>query len=410
MKVLALSLLRLGDIFMHLHVLNTYKRHNPTHQITLMINEQFRHAEHLILSLSKVERIIYFDRTAIQQGLLDKNSGQLYSYQKLSKLTEEVQELKIDRLLNLTHNQLSARLVDLFAVGDVKGIGYQDGKVIGLQSLATKYFNEHYSEDINYSFHYVDILKQILELQVDCVQTSDEFLAKKICIQVFSAEEKKEHNTQFWCDLISVLRATGCTLPIYVICSPSEIERTSLMRLQLQNIENLHFVAPSLNELVSYLMESVLITVDTSIKHIASHLETRIVEISLGSSNPVKTSAYAAGAWILHSARSCAPCSHSRSCHQPEYFCRQDLLPQDVAITVMQIIKEIKLEDAKTILSPQAQVFTTFFDEAGILELAAFKGSIAEKISDQAYLEKAKVKVSVNHTTPVMRRDNESGA
>lgn len=409
MNVLALSLLRLGDIFMHLHVLATYKRHNPGHQITLMINEQFRHAEHLILSLSKVEQIVYFDRNLLQQGLLDKNAGVLYSYNALKFFVNSVQEQNFDRVINLTHNQLSARLVDLLSIKEVLGIGYVDGKVLGLQNQYLRYLNEHFSEESNFSFHYVDILKQAIGLKLDSVEQlkKQDFQVKRICIQLFSAEEKKEHNLQFWSDLIAVLRATGCALPIYIMCSPSEVERVSLMRVRLQNISDLHFVSPTLNELVNILVESLLITVDTSIKHIASHLNTAIVEISLGSSNPVKTSAYAENAYMLHSTRSCAPCSHSSPCHQSDYFCRQDILPQDVAIAAMTLTQEISGTDAKTIFSPHAQVMVSEFDEAGNLDVIAVKGTIAEKISDQSFIEKSQIK---NHKLMKIRSENEPGA
>src|SRR6185437_6415211 len=78
----------------------------------------------------------------------------------------------------------------------------------------------------------------------------------------------------------------------------------------------------------------VLVTGDTSIKHLAALTPIRIVEIALGSSDIERTGAYKDGSLIISSRESCVPCRHSAPCHRDHHACAAKLDPQAVGLAI----------------------------------------------------------------------------
>src|SRR5690606_15633205 len=82
-----------------------------------------------------------------------------------------------------------------------------------------------------------------------------------------------------------------------------------------------------------------LLTGDTSIKHLAANTDIRIVEIALGSSIPSQTGVYKPDSLIIVPQTECRPCSHSANCHKPSHCCAEDLAPVLVASAIHNFIE-----------------------------------------------------------------------
>ncbi|MEN0060386.1 MAG: lipopolysaccharide heptosyltransferase-I, partial [Bdellovibrio sp.] len=67
MKILVLSLLRLGDIIQQGPLLRGLRQKYPQAQLHVLAHSQFSQAEKILEGV--VDRWIYFDREAVQRGL-----------------------------------------------------------------------------------------------------------------------------------------------------------------------------------------------------------------------------------------------------------------------------------------------------------------------------------------------------
>src|SRR4051812_44844975 len=100
MKILVVSLLRLGDILLATSVLRSLKRENPKAEIHILINGQFQAVTNLIPHVTKV---FSFDRDGIQQIIGTADRSLLEAYFRVEDLVEQLQTEQYDKVINLTH-------------------------------------------------------------------------------------------------------------------------------------------------------------------------------------------------------------------------------------------------------------------------------------------------------------------
>jgi ADP-heptose:LPS heptosyltransferase len=407
MKILALSLLRLGDLFMHLQVLREVQRQMPEAEISIVINSQFAHARPIIAEVLRVKNIHLFNRTELQRSLLDKSVGLFAAFDDVSDWMTELKEEKYDLVFNLTHNLLSARLIDCLGIEEVRGVSFKDGISKGITNPSLKYLNEFYREDAEYSLHFVDILKLSMGLprfksDVEVETLSSQRSTERILVQAFSAEEKKEWPLNRWIEWVKVVREAGCDLPIEFLSSPSEVERYSVMRAVFVPEDKVEITVPSLTEIRDKVPSSLLVSVDTSIKHLAALYGGKVIELSIGSSNPFKTSAYVSNSWILHSLQECCPCSHSLPCLKPSKVCANDITPTQLAAATL---AELGLVSASLVMEAagtHTAVFKTKMSSDFGIEIVAHSPGRAEVLADEAEIKKRRIMATHDDFTGVL--------
>lgn len=323
MKILVLSLLRLGDIIQQIPLFNGLREKYPGAQIHLLLNKQFKSVEKILDGV--VDHYVYFDRESIQKGLGVSQYNILWSYSQVENLMQELNQNSYDVVFNFTHNKLSAYLMGALNVTDKRGLHQSEGRFQGLSNRWLKYFNERFSGTQPSLFHYVEILSKSFDIPA---KPSSPVLKRKnklILLQCLTSDSKKNWKLDKFLELKHAIESSLVDYEVYVIGAP--FEREVLLKVFAER----DLLICDLVEARKHLQNAdLLVTGDTSIKHLAAQMGTPIVEIAIGSSDPAKTSAYSRQAVTIKSSVPCAPCIHSQSCAQSSHLCAEDIAVETV--------------------------------------------------------------------------------
>jgi hypothetical protein len=112
---------------------------------------------------------------------------------------------------------------------------------------------------------------------------------------------------------------------------------------------------------------ALLVTGDTSIKHLAAQVGTPLVEIAIGSSDAIKTGAYSSGAYQIQAKVPCAPCVHSNGCTQNSHLCAESISVEEVFVEVWNALSgQVPRKKITSVLD--AQVWKLFLNRTDSLE------------------------------------------
>lgn len=350
MKILIVSLLRVGDIVSSTPVFRGLRDRYPEAEIHLLVNSQFKRIERLI---PYVDRVIPFERDLMQKGLGDSSVPVFESYERLNGLVDALNGERYDWAINLTQNRLSGWLMGLIEAKTVSGLCFDSQGQVGFGSSWFQFLNQQVEAEGKETFHFTDIFRFALGFDPEEVSTSEalsetaegkqeaaaamESFANAqslIAVQPLTSDVKKNWGFRSFERAISVLALRQPGSSFAIIGAPFEKERLEpfVSSLRAQNIDA-YLAILSLEGAFSLLKRSkLLLTGDTSIKHLAASAGTRIVEVCVGSSDPYRTGAYTQNAVIVKSRESCAPCAHSSPCHRESQFCAQGISPEAIGM------------------------------------------------------------------------------
>lgn len=356
MKILVLSLLRLGDIIQQVPLFSGLREKYPGAEIHLLLNKQFKSVEKILEG--RIDRYIYFDRESLQKGLGEAGYNILWSYTQVENLIEELNQNSYAVCFNFTHNKLSAYLLGALDIPEKKGLYQQDGRFQGLANRWLRYFNERFSGTQISLFHYVEILSKSFGIPVKASPHISKKKSKLILFQCLTSNSKKNWSLQKFYELKRSIEIALVDYKICVLGAP--FEKEALLK-----------VFPERDLLICDLVDArkhlqnadLLVTGDTSIKHLAAQTGTPIVEIALGSSDPKKTSAYSNQSIVLASNAPCAPCSHSQSCSQSSHICEEDITVHKVFSAVWDQLSGEKLERQDLLLQLDRATWSLYLDK-----------------------------------------------
>ena len=350
MKILVLSLLRLGDILLSTAVLRSLRRQYPNAEIHILINGQFSSVADMIPYVNKVYT---FDRAGIQQIIGSQERNLLEAYFRVEDLVEQLQTERYNKVINLTHNRLSGWLTTLVACPDTKGVMFGSQGTFSVGSKWFDYLNDFIDSGKTNVFHFVDVFHygadlvtsdRRIELQgTDSGKNfADLTLAPfsgrtLVAIQPFSAEAKKTFSITKWIEIAQTIKRLDPSLEILILGSALEEKDVLEICAAVSAVP----VVCNLAEAFSILNRTqLLISGDTSIKHLAAAVaKIKILEISLGSSEYLKTGAYKDGATIIQGLSPCAPCSHRTLCTQATHLCADAISSELVAMAATSILR-----------------------------------------------------------------------
>jgi ADP-heptose:LPS heptosyltransferase len=340
MKILVVSLLRLGDIVQQEPLLRGIRNKYPQAEIYILINNQFASVEKILSGT--VDRFICFNRDLLQRGLGEAEFNILWSYSQLDGLISELNVKKYNQVYNFTHTKLSAYLIGALKADEKFGLHHEGGQFRGLDNLWLKYFNDNFSGNRKSLFNYVELLSNSFGIDVDHPERTHSTIVsrknKRILFQCLTSDEKKNWGLRKFFDLKRMIEDCLVDYDVKILCAPFERQRLGIVFGE----KNL-FVS-DLYEAHQHLRESeLLVTGDTSIKHMGAQIGIPIIEIVLGSSDSQKTGAYSRNSVLIQSKVPCAPCTHSQDCSQKSHLCAEDISVEDVFSLVWdQLSGEVK--------------------------------------------------------------------
>jgi len=334
-KILVLSLLRTGDLFMHGQLVQKIHESYPESEIHILVNDLNIKAVELISGVNKVHIL---NRSYLQKNLVEENRPWIRAHQNLRHLIQNLNLEGYDLVYNLTHNFFSARLMDAISAKEKRGVRFQNGQAVPMSNSWAEYCNTQFSLSTQSQFHYIQILASSLGIEYPILsEKKSDQPSNRICLQVLTSDSKKNWSFVSFKNLIELLFKKYPHSVLTILGAPDEKKRIEDFFSGLDGVEMLF---PQWSELPALFRQTqLLITGDTSIQHLAVQSGVPVLSLFLGSANPLKTGPYQDGAIILQSRVSCTPCSHSRPCSKPTHLCEQDILPTDVLMACDFILK-----------------------------------------------------------------------
>lgn len=356
MRILVVNLLRIGDILSTLPALKKFRLDHPTAQIDLLINSSFAH---MVGVVGYVDRVLLFDRDVIQKSLLDAERPLFEAYDLLKETVDGLNEQGYDRIINLTHNRLSGWLCGLIHAGDKHGLVFDGTGAVSFGDPWFRFLNSQVDIDSGHAINHADIflgaaagwssapnrtffdslLTETDRGREECKTLLRGALADgpRIAIQLSTSDPQKEWGDARFQELLHRLSARHQRLSVFVLGAPTEVKRIRMFCEDMQATDGAHEIATipaivSLEGAVSLLEEcEILVTGDTSIKHLGAATSIPVVELSLGSADVFRTGSWKAGDVIVSSKEPCAPCGHSEHCHRPSHLCAEGVPPELIA-------------------------------------------------------------------------------
>ena len=343
MKRLAICLQRIGDILTVSPILRAIKEEHPTDELHLLIH---RECEIVVPLLKDVDHFHFFERKRWQQSLGEIELSGWEAFLQLESLVSELKSNKFNHIYNLSHTRMAAWLTGLIGQNNFTGVR--------LERMGHAQFSSNWFEDLDRleqhkpweTFNVADYMRLGcgINRSVNQRRKVGSTVASIVGIQLFTSDEKKNFPLQNWTQVAAQLVRLRDDLKIVLLAAPFERESAErwMQTLPVAIAERCELLIGSLEEASKTLEKiNVLITGDTSIKHLAALVNTPVLEIALGSSNVNLNGVYTEGSLIVRSRARCFPCTPRGNCQQTEHFCSKDIDPAVVAMLTTQVIDGI---------------------------------------------------------------------
>lgn len=352
MKILVLSLLRLGDILLHKQLLAPMMQKYPKAQIDFVINDNFASAQSI---LSGINRVHLLPRTILQKILVEQEQSPMAAYEKLKNFTDVINAENYDLILDATHNKLSVKLCGILEAKEIRFAKSQKA----VTNLWESYFNNQFSQLNQSRFHYVDVLAKSLELPAPEALLPKISEGKTVVFQVLTSDEKKNWGLERFKHLIDKVQSQHPDNHCLVACAPNELaEIEKVMPRTLYDVRSL-----SLDQVkVELSSAALLVSGDTSIHHLAAEVGCPVISIFIGSADAIKTAPYIKNALILQASSPCYPCKHSEKCHQLTHICSSSISIEQVYNNI-----EISLKGESMSRYQEQQTLRTGADQHGFM-------------------------------------------
>ena len=362
MKILVISVLRIGDVLIQAPVIRGLKEKYPGAEIHFLINDV---AAGIVPMITFVDKFWIFERRLLQRGLGEPRKGFFNSYTRLSQLVDSLNQTAFDLVINLTHNRVSARLMNEIQSVNRIGLSLDKNGRPHFGSDWFRYLNDHVSRYSGDCYHYADIFGMALGLRsvsqwlglsetpkgiAECEAALETMSWQGsahplIAVQAFTSDPKKN-----W-DIMSfgrMIESASYLIPKYkfvVVCAEAELAGLSPLAEFIEKKSLPAKILPlSLEGAYSLLKKSaLLVTGDTSIKHLAAHAGVPVIELSLGSSDYRKTGVYSFDGLIVQTKEPCAPCHHREPCRFVGHPCAGKITPEAIALCVDKLLRGDKV-------------------------------------------------------------------
>lgn len=378
MKVLVLSLLRLGDLIQHSLLIERLREKLPGAEIDVLCDSSSAGARDLGIA----DGFHLFPRAELQKRIGTAECNILKPVIDVQDWASSIAERDYDLLINLTHTRLSAYVAAMIPAREKRGLVAGVQGFEPLENSWQRYMDTVFTEAGECHFHYLELLSNSFGLPVQPV--APEVRNSFILLQPFTSDEKKNWNLLKWQELYRLIKQTEPRRKLFILGTPeNEMKLRALFPREDIVIDTLRGVRDLLRE------ATILITGDTSIKHLAAKERTPVIEIVLGSSVPSKTAAFQVGAKVIVGQAPCSPCPQTGACSHARHLCEDGV---DVDLVFETLVAHFRGSQVEA--SQGAVVLETDYDaEAGWLLVNS--SATAEERSCQIERKK-KIRLSLN--------------
>jgi ADP-heptose:LPS heptosyltransferase len=335
MRILIINLLRLGDFVQTLPVIGAIQIEHARCELDLLTFEPCRQLQP---NLPGIDQWWTLNRNSLQEGLGRADIPTLTSFSLLQEKLEAINSRHYDCIINLTQTYFSAWIAGYLQTNTRMGLTMDRRGQPHFHSPWFKHLDEHPE-----AFHHSDVffygsglkggtrrwpLIETREGKAEAAAVSGKS-RERIVVQSLTAAEKKNWPDSSWTQMVAQLQAARPQAQFVFLGAANEREAVERLVQQAQALKvDAQSAILSLSGALSLMKRSqLLITGDTSIKHLANACAIPVLELSLGPSDWRRTGPYKTNALILQPKISCAPCPHSGPCSRPQHECAQLLHP-----------------------------------------------------------------------------------
>lgn len=345
MKILVLSLLRIGDIIAQEPLIRGLRSQFPQARIHFLINDQFLNVSSICPEVDVWKGL---PRHRLQSLLAGSASQHDEAFDVLINLAEDLNAEEYDSIYNFTNNYLSARLMDLLKAPKKLGSQFENGSKRRPLNRWEDYLNEHISANQPSEFTLLETMSMAFEIPLpEPVSGKDsrrdfnnEEKPRPIYLQVLTSDSKKNWGLQNFKQLYLRLRSEEPRRSLKVLCSEAE------KPLVAKYFDSNDIFCAGLPEVQEQLKgAALLVTGDTSIQHLAANVGCPILSLFLGSADATKTPPYSAAAHMIRSYVECYPCRHSDPCQKLTHLCAEEISGESVLSKILSILKSPSVDE-----------------------------------------------------------------
>ncbi len=318
-KLLIINFKRYGDIYSSAHLISAIKAKHPDKEISLLIFEEFKNAAS---NINHIKNIFTIDRKKISSILKNKIYSNAYALIEFKAILEKLEKESFNEIFNYSNDLMSTN-ISSYLKSDKKiktyGTTINNDKTIHCSNDYALLFNDVLTEINNSPIHFQDCYANIASVDhthnentIITLTKNDEEAEKTInllrsshherkiiAIQVKTSSKSKDIPYLTLRNLIALVKENKDYTPLLLI-APIKEEKDFANKLNKEFCGSLVIVEADLCAAASILKNcDLLITPDTVIKHIADHLDIRVLEVSLGPSPFLKQGPFNAGNLVL---------------------------------------------------------------------------------------------------------------
>jgi ADP-heptose:LPS heptosyltransferase len=325
MRILCLSLLRLGDIIQHRQLVRAVMRRYPQAEIHLLCLSPFAQAQEIFSENVHFHFLPYED---LQKILVEQRQHPQAAVEILRRGLTQLQALQFSLIYDLTHTFLSDAIRRFLRTPRVKA-----------NSLWEIYLEDHATVTAGSRFHLMEVLARSLDLELPTEAGGVSPREKIILLQTLTSDQKKNWSQHSFQELVQRIQQQFADYQIKILSSPAEVSH-----LKKFFAEDLLFVCSLKQAQLLLKKAAVLISLDTSLLHLAAQENCPVVGLFLGGADPVKSGPLRDGSLLLQGKAECAPCAHSQPCSQAKHLCGQ-MLSVDQVFSAVQYQLNLPLSE-----------------------------------------------------------------
>lgn len=369
MKILAINFLRLGDLALSARALRSLRSLRPGASLALAMH---RACTPLAPLMPYVDRVYPLDREDLQTSLGEAGRPMFDAYASLRAYVDALAAERFDLAVNFSQTLFAGRVAGLAGARRTLGLRIDEAGSARIESPWFDLMNKQAGRVSSDVVHYGQIFARAVggELEslppglIETRRGREEAAAllaaptagRWIGVQCLTSDEKKNWGLERYEKALLLAAKARPFARVALFGAEFERERLAPLAAALRRAGiDARLAICSVEGLLSAVKQCrVVLTGDTSAKHVACDAGVACVEISVGSSDWRRTGAWSPSSSILQAPTECAPCPHSSACSRPRRDCADEISPEYVARSLIETFDRIGAERAPSLFAREA--------------------------------------------------------